>query len=134
MRSMLYRLSLSAVSILALTSGCTTQPPLADKTVPAAAPLRTVYLDGPAALARLKAEDPDHYPTVQRILASADVICSPRPGALQQAGSDAACEGMFLRTSYPPKREIHFTLGDTRYIALVVLTHAQPELTPAVAR
>jgi hypothetical protein len=90
-----------------------------------------VYLDGPASLAKLEAEDPAHYATVKQILAAADVICAPGPLTLQHAGTDATCEGMLLRTSYPPKRQISFTLDGTRYIALVVLTKDQPQLIPA---
>jgi hypothetical protein len=95
-------------------------------------PSRTVYLDGPASLANLETEDPAHYATVKRILASADVLCAPGPLTLQHAGNGPVCEGMLLKTSNPPKRQISFTLDDTRYIALVVLTQDQPWLMPAI--
>lgn len=48
-----------------------------------------------------------------------------------EAGSVSKCEAGFLRTSNPPKRQLSFTLGDTRYIALVALTRDQPAFTPA---
>jgi len=94
-----------------------------------------VYLDGPAALARLEATDPKHYPLVQRILASADELCAPRQPTVQYVApslpGEPACDGMMLLTSYPPKRVVRFTLDEVRYVALVVLTKDQPRLIPA---
>jgi hypothetical protein len=92
-----------------------------------------VYLDGPSALARLEARNPDHYARAARILASANHLCREgRPG-LQHAGADLrsfTC-GMLLRTSNPPKRRISFRLDDTRYVALVTITDDAPRVIPA---
>jgi len=119
--------------MLLLASASAAEPPAADTAAPPSPPEpRTVYLDGPAAIEDLRTEDPQHYGQVRAILAAADVICAPGPASLQLARYDAKCEAAFLRTSYPPKRQLSFTLDETHYIALVVLTHSQPSLTPAV--
>jgi hypothetical protein len=92
-----------------------------------------VYLDGPSALARLEASNPDHYARAERILASANHLCRAGPAELQHAGADLrsfSC-GMLLKTSNPPKRQISFRLDDTRYVALVTITDDQPKLIPA---
>ena len=38
--------------------------------------------------------------------------------------SAGSCSGAFLRTSFPPKREISFQLDETLYVALVTITDA----------
>jgi hypothetical protein len=144
MPSTVRRLGLPAICALLSTGLCAAQPPEAAGTaVPPSPPVRTVYLDGPAAVEQLKTDDPTHYGEVKAILAAADVICAAGPGTVQQtaapglvAGPQAhapRCEAMFLQTSNPPKRQISFTLGDTHYVALVVLTRDKPALTPALA-
>ena len=119
------------LGILALTGACATaaiagEAPL---TVP---PSRTVYLDGPSDLARLRELNPAHYGRAERILAAANHLCRPHPGELQEAGArDLACDGSLYRTSNPPKWQITFTLDDTRYVALVTVTDDPPRPVPA---
>jgi len=93
----------------------------------------TVYLDGPRALAQLEATNPAHYARVRRVLAAANHLCRPGPGqVLHVAGSrDEHCVGQLLLTSNPPQWRLSFTLDETRYIALVVITDDAPRLTPA---
>jgi hypothetical protein len=146
MQSALSRVGLSITSSLLLATGCAgtsshvagnaalaPAPEPSGAPAPASTTSRIVYLDGPASLARLKETDPAHYPRVQQILAAADVLCAPGPATVHDAGrpSGARCEAMLLRTSYPPKRQISFTLDDTHYVALVVLTQDIPQLIPA---
>jgi hypothetical protein len=129
----LHRLGLSAACALLLTSVCTAQPPRADNPVPPSPAWQTVYLDGPAAVERLKTENPTHYAQVKAIVAAADVLCANGPAVVRYAGGHKArCEAMLLKTSNPPKRQISFDLDSTHYIALVVLTGDHPELTPAL--
>jgi hypothetical protein len=45
--------------------------------------------------------------------------------------ADVHCAGMLLLTSNPPQWRMTFTLDDTRYVALVVITSDAPRLTPA---
>lgn len=95
---------------------------------------KVVYLDGAAALARLRATNPDHFARAQRIIAAANELCRPGPERLQLAWSgarDLACARTLLKTSNPPKREITFRLDDTRYIALVTVTDDPPRLVAA---
>jgi hypothetical protein len=95
---------------------------------------QVVYLNSTAALAELRATNPDHYARAQRILAAANELCRPGPASVQFAKSDAqevSCANMLLRTSNPPKRQITFRLDDTRYIALVTVTDDPPRLVLA---
>lgn len=137
MRDLLCGLSGSIASALLLaSSGCATSAPLAGQAIPNPSPVRTVYLDTPASLARLRAENPIRYALVQRILTSFDTICAPGPLTLRQTetahGPGAYhCESMLLMTSYPPKRQVSFTLDNTRYVAQIVLTHDQPHVMRA---
>jgi hypothetical protein len=92
---------------------------------------RTVFLDS-VVLEDIKKSNPEHYAQIQRVIASASEMCKPnaaRSWVLAKAPS-ADCSMMILKTSYPPKRQISFALGDTRYIANVVVRDA-PALVKA---
>jgi hypothetical protein len=102
--------------------------------VAVAFPYKVVYLDGAVDLARLRATNPTHYARAERILAAANELCRPQAGDVSYArfeARDIRCSDMLLRTSNPPKRQINFTLDDTIYIALVVITDDPPRLVPA---
>lgn len=90
---------------------------------PASKP-KVVHLDGAASLAALAQTNPNHAARAERILAAAGQLCKPGPEKVDYAGFQAdniRCEGAILRTSNPPKREIGFTLDETRYVALVTV-------------
>jgi hypothetical protein len=118
--------------IPALTGACAAAA-IADEPLLTAPPSRTVYLDGPSDLARLKEINPSHYARAERVLAAANHLCRPGPAELREAAGarDLTCDGSFFRTSNPPKWQITFTLDDTRYVALVVVTDDPPRVTPA---
>ena len=100
----------------------------------AAFPGNVVYLDGAADLQRLRAANPQHAARAEKIMAAANELCRPEPGNVSYASfqaRDISCSDMLLRTSLPPKRQIAFTLDDTRYIALVVITDDPPRPLPA---
>jgi hypothetical protein len=120
MRSTLPPLGLALATALALE-------------VTAAAPDKLVYLDGAAALAQLRDTNPNHYARAQRILGAAGELCRSRSEDATFVRFDARavyCARMLLRTSNPPKRQLSFTLDDTRYIALVVVTDDPPRIVP----
>jgi hypothetical protein len=122
MRSTLLSLGLTALTVTLVPH------------VAAAFPDHTVYLDGQADLDRLRATNPSHYARAERIMAAANELCRPTEGEISYArfeARDISCSEMLLRTSNPPKRQIAFTLDDTRYIALVVLTDDRPRVVPA---
>jgi hypothetical protein len=99
-------------------------------------PDKYVYLDSQSDLDRLRSSNPGHYARAERIMAAANELCRPKPGAISYAKFDArdiSCIEMLLKTSNPPKRQISFTLDDTRYIALVVITD-DPARTVQVTR
>jgi hypothetical protein len=90
-----------------------------------AAPDKYVYLYGQSDLDRLRATHPGHYARAERIMAAANELCRPKPGDISYARFDArdiSCAEVLVKTSNPPKRQISFTLDDTHYIALVVIT------------
>jgi len=122
------RIALIAVALTALSGTLTADP------APGGGPgSEPIYLDGPSALARLEASNPDHYARAERILAAASQLCRAGPAELQHAAADLrsfTC-GMLLKTSNPPKRQVSFRLDDVHYVALVTITDAQPELIPA---
>jgi hypothetical protein len=125
MRARVVALALSLASAL---------PVLADDVTVQPAPRQHVYLWSPVDVGRLRTSNPDHYARAQKILAAADQLCRPGPGVLQfteAGGKDVSCDGMLLRTSNPPKREIDFTLDDTRYSALITVTDDPPRLIRA---
>jgi hypothetical protein len=114
-----------------LSLGLTAITALLALQVAAAFPTETIYLDGPADLARLRAANPEHYARAQRILAAANELCRPQAGDVSYARFQArelSCSDLLLKTSNPPKRQINFTLDDTRYIALVVITDDPPRV------
>jgi hypothetical protein len=91
-----------------------------------------VRLDGPAALAELRAKNPTHYALATRIMAEANHLCKSVAGQLQHTQpDDASCTGVLLSTSNPPKRQITFRLDQTVYIATVTVTDDPPRLVAA---
>jgi len=94
-------------------------------------PKPIVYLTG-AVLADLKQSNPGHYDRAQRILAQAKEVCQPGAQERQDVKFDDSleCSGLMLKTTYPPKRQISFRLGDTDYIALVTITAYTPKTVP----
>ena len=100
-------------------------------------PDKTVYLDGQVDLEHLRATNPGHYARAERIMAAANELCRPTQGEVSYVrfeARDISCSEMLLRTSNPPKRQITFTLDDTRYIALVVVTDDPPRVVPATGK
>ncbi len=105
--------------------------------VVAAFPNKVVYLYDAADLAQLRATNPVHYARAERIMAAANELCRPAPGEVWYArfeARDISCADMLMLTSNPPKRQIGFTLDDTRYIAMVVITDNPPQVVPARER
>ena len=105
-------------------------PPGVDA-LPAAPTPKVVHLSGASALAKLAKTNPDHAARAQRILAAATELCKPGPETVNYASfqaDDIHCDGAILRTSNPAKREISFTLDDTRYLALVTVNDPAPRV------
>jgi hypothetical protein len=127
MRSRYLLIALCLAGTAAVALGAPPKPSLS-----AAFP-KTVFLDGAAALDKLRLTNPGHYARVERILASADQICKAgelKALAVQLDAQDMACFRWFIYTSYPPQRRLTFRLDDTRYIAMVFLKGADGKVTP----
>jgi len=87
----------------------------------AESPKRTVYLDH-VVLEDLKKSNPERYAKVHSVMAAASELCKPNAGRLwAAANAPASCSSLFLKTSYPPKREIGFQIDDTWYVANVIV-------------
>lgn len=86
---------------------------------------RTVYLDS-VVLEEIRKSNPDRYARIRGVMASASEMCKPN-AARTWAAADvqpADCSSMFLKTSYPPKRQIGFQIDDTWYVANVIVRDA----------
>ena len=92
----------------------------------------TIDLDRPGALAALEQENPAHYSKVRLILEG----MSRNPGSdvprWMRAGFDArdVSYAPIVLTSHPAKRRLSFTLDDTHYVAVIVLTGLRGEIVP----
>ena len=86
------------------------------------------------ALERLKRERPSHYLAVSEAIRVASRVPCPetelRVLKVRFDVRDMAC-GFALKTSYPAKRHVAFTLEGTRYSGNVVLADAGARLVPA---
>jgi hypothetical protein len=89
-----------------------------------------VYLNGPADLAQLRAENPLHYQRAVKIIDAANELCRPNIGAVEYArfaAKNVSCVQALFRTSNPPKRNLSFRLDNTQYSALVTVTDDPPK-------
>ena len=127
---MRYLLLSSALLLAGIVSVAAAETPAPAKTIQ-----RTIYLDS-VVLEDLKKSNPARYAKVQSVMASASEMCKPnaaRTWALANSVANAPspdCSTLFLKTSYPPKRQISFVLDNTIYIAHVVIQDA-PALVQA---
>jgi hypothetical protein len=92
----------------------------------------TIDLRQPGALAALRHANPAHYAKVTRILEGV----TRRPDAdvprWLRVGFDArdVDYAPIVLTSHPAQRRLSFALDDTRYVAVVVLTHLRGDVVP----
>ena len=89
---------------------------------------KSVDLNDPRVRDRLAAESPALYAKIEKILDQAGDQPPEQVGRWMKASFDAkdARYGQFLKTSDPPKAELSFVLGETRYRAQVTLRNARP--------
>jgi hypothetical protein len=92
----------------------------------------TIDLDTPGALETLEQANPAHYAKVKRILEGV----TRRPDAdvprWMRVGFDArdVDYAPIVLTSHPAQRRLSFALDDTRYQAVIVLTHLRGDIVP----
>ena len=93
---------------------------------------RTVDLDAPGVLEALEQTNPAHYGIVRTILA--EVFLRPDIEVPRWLRASFNAQGVDYRpivlTSHPPKRRLSFTLDDTRYVAVIVLTNVNGTIVP----
>jgi hypothetical protein len=99
-----------------------------------AGPTKRIYLDRPGALEALEAENPAHFRQALEFLRAAErTPCKMLPKVIEAKfdPADFSCAPTLLMTSFPPKRQVAFTLDDTRYLAIVTVIDAGARLMPA---
>jgi hypothetical protein len=114
-------LRLCALSLLLVTLGALGEPLR-----------RHVDLEQPGALERLHRDNPAHFRAVQQILREVPVRKPETVVRWIRTAFDADMASVLrIKTSYPPKARLSFTLDETEYSALVTMRNTEPALMPA---
>ena len=93
----------------------------------------TVDLTASGALEALEKTNPVHFEKVQRILAGITHRTDVDVARWMQVAFNARDVGYapISLTSHPAQRRLSFSLDDTRYVGVVVLTNLRGEISPA---
>lgn len=96
-----------------------------------------VYLDRPGALDAVERANPEHYRRITEILNLAtEMPCHEekfsRELAVKYEATSGGC-GLVLMTSYPPKRQLSFTLGETIYMVNVTMSDSVGRFFPVTS-
>lgn len=93
---------------------------------------RTVNLNRPGVLEFLQRENPVHHRKIQDIMAG--LFNRPDAEVPRWIETTFSARGTsydpVLLTSAPPQRRLSFVLDNTRYRAVLTLTHLKPEIVP----
>lgn len=95
---------------------------------------RRVDIGDHKALDAIQAENPAQHRKLMHILeAAGKVSCDTLPQMLkvQYGAADVKCQGALIRTSYPAKRWLSFTLDEIAFSGNIVLTGPPPTLQNA---
>jgi hypothetical protein len=94
---------------------------------------RTVDLDAPGAMERVRAANPAHLDKIVKIIEGVTQQPDSAVPRWLRVNFDARDVGYapIVMTSHPPKRRLSFALDDTRYEVVVVLTKWGGAVTPA---
>ncbi|MBW7900174.1 MAG: hypothetical protein H3C26_01755 [Rhodocyclaceae bacterium] len=94
---------------------------------------RPVDLDRPGAIEALKDRNPVHHDKIQRILQGAQRLPLPsiRGWIQAQFGATDVSPPLPIKTSFPPKARLSFTLDEVRYSATVTLVGTEGKVVPA---
>ena len=92
----------------------------------------TIDLDQPGALQALEQTNPAHYAKVRLILQGVTRNPDSDVPRWVRVGFDARDVSYIpvVLTSHPPKRRLSFALDDTRYEAVIVLSHLRGDIVP----
>jgi hypothetical protein len=118
---------IATISVLSITTAMASP-------ITVGSPTGYVDLDKPGALEAVQRDQPEHYRRITEILTVAnEVPCQTEQfGRVIEAkyeARDGHC-GLLLKTSYPAKRELSFTLETTRYSTVVTMRDTS-KLVPA---
>ena len=91
-----------------------------------------IDLDQPGALAVLAQANPAHYAKVKLILEGVTRAPHSDVARWMQVGFGArdVSYAPIVLTSHPAKRRLAFALDDTRYVAVIALTHLRGDVVP----
>jgi hypothetical protein len=94
---------------------------------------RTLDLDAPGAMERVRAANPAHFDKIVKIIEGVTQQPDSAVPRWLRVNFDARDVGYrpIVMTSHPPKRRLSFALDDTRYETVVVLTNTTGTVTPA---
>ncbi len=94
---------------------------------------RTVDLDAPGAMERVRAANPAHFDKIVKIIEGVTQQADSAVPRWLRVNFDARDVGYrpIVMTSHPPKRRLSFALDDTRYEAVIVLTNTTGAVIPA---
>ena len=97
---------------------------------------RYVNLNTPGALEKLRASNPKHYEMFARIFDRLNEHTYSDPSRWIAATFNAkeVYYSLYLLTSYPPLRDLSFTVDDTRYFARVTLAPGGAQVFSARSR
>jgi hypothetical protein len=93
---------------------------------------RSVDLDAPGAIDRVRATNPAHFDKIVKIIEGVTEQPDSAVPRWLRVSFDARDVGYapVVMTSHPPKRRLSFALDNTRYEVVVVLTNATGVVTP----
>jgi hypothetical protein len=93
---------------------------------------RSVDLDAPGAIDRVRATSPAHFDKIVKIIEGVTEQPDSAVPRWLRVSFDARDVGYapVVMTSHPPKRRLSFALDNTRYEVVVVLTNATGVVTP----
>ena len=96
---------------------------------------RTVDLRAPKALEQLQQSNPAHYEKIRLIIADLREEPQRAEGDWLQVKYDAGNTLLrdIVKTSYPPKQVLHFSLDRVHYIMYVTRSDMMAKIVPAVA-
>lgn len=93
---------------------------------------RTVDLDAPGVMERVRVANPAHFHKIVKIIEGVTQQPDSAVPRWLRVNFDARDVGYgpIVMTSHPPKRRLSFALDDTRYEAVVVLTNMTGVVIP----
>ena len=93
---------------------------------------RTVDLDVPGAMERVRAANPDHFDKIAKMIEGVTQQPDTAVPRWLRVNFDARDVNYrpIVMTSYPPKRRLSFALDDTHYLVVITLINVDGAIVP----